>query len=328
MFLFSGVSTDLTKKKNIKVLFFPLIAALFWTAPHKKAAADSFLNPSDNAYSLKKVFARPFLQSVPVPQVWQTDSKSEKFRRAWLNALTPRTPAERQSDALFWQTDAQDSLYDFEKTAKDNPAEDWGAVARILNDLVNIVGLAENNAVFGSDRQDDLYMRSQIRRAERETDMLAGGLSDLQAFLASLNETARTDMELARLDALMHAADRKTDQVFAAIGRSLLSENVLKKAQDIYSPETQQIQGLKETDDVLASLLVNDMMDLSTGVVMLSGDDMLPDQPVERTRRSSSLLDRVKKTDQIHKSDPVSRRKAFFKRLENFLKGDKAKDVK
>lgn len=318
----------MVKRKNIKVLCFPLFAALFFVAPHKKAAADSFLNPADNSYSLKKVFTRPLLQSVPIPQVWQTDSKSEKFRRAWLDALTPQTPAERQLRALSWQLWVRDGLYDFKKTAEDDPAGDWSAVARILNDLVPIVEQAEGNAVFGSDSQDDLYMRSQIRRAEGETDKLAGGLFDLQAFLTSLNETVRTDMELMRLDALMHAADRKTDKVFAAIGRSLLSESVLKKAQDIYSPETQQIQGLKETDDVLASLLINDMMDLSTGVVMLSGDDVFQDQPVEKTRRSSSLLDRVKKTDQIHKGDPVSRRKAFFKRLENFLKGDKAKDVK
>lgn len=318
----------MAKRKNIKVLCFPLLAALFFIAPHKKAAADSFLNPADNSYSLKKVFTRPLLQSVPIPQVWQADSKSEKFRRAWLDALTPQTSAERQMRALSWQLWVRDGLYDFKKTAEDDPAGDWSAVARILNDLVPIVEQAESNAVFGSDRQDDLYMRSQIRRAAGETDKLAGGLFDFQAFLTSLNETARTDMELMRLDALMHAADRKTDKVFAAIGRSLLSESVLKKAQDIYSPETQQIQGLKETDDVLAALLINDMMDLSTGVVMLSGDDVFPDQPVEKTRRSSSLLDRVKKTDQIHKGDPVSRRKAFFKRLENFLKGDKAKDVK
>lgn len=328
MALFSGVSTDLTKRKNIKVLFFPLLAALFFIAPRKNAAADSFLNPADNAYSLKKVFVRPLLQSMPIPQVWQTDSKSEKFRRAWLDALTPQTPAERQMRALSWQLLSRDDLYDFEKTAKNDPSEDWKSAAQILNDLVPIVERAENNAVFGTDRQDDLYMRSQIRQAERETDKLAGGLFDLQAFLAVLDDTARTDMELARLDTLMHAADRKTDKVFAAIGRSLLSENVLKKAQDIYSPETRQIQGLKETDDVLASLLINDMMDLSTGSVMLSGDDVFSDQPLEKTRRSSSLLDRVEKTDQIHKGDPVSRRKAFFKRLEKFLKGGKIKDVK
>ena len=314
--------------KNAKILFFHTVAVVFLAVPQKGFATDSFVNPADNAYSLKKVLTRPFLQKMPIPQVWQTDSKSEKFRRAWLNALTPQTKAERQLESVSWQLEAQDRLRDFEKTTKTDPQADWSAVSEILNALIPIVEQAEVNAVFSADRQDDLYMRDRIRHAAGETDKMARDMFNFQAFLLSLNETARTDMELELLASQMRQSDQKTDNLFAKIGHSLLSEAILKNAEDIYAPETRQIRGLKEIDDVLSALLINDMMDLSTGLIMLSRDEMFPDQPVAATRRSASLLDRTQKNDQILKADPVSRRKAFFRRLEKFLKGNNTKDVK
>lgn len=317
----------LIKKKDKKILFLAAAVGCFLTATQGIAVSDSFLNPADNAYSLKKVFVRPSLQNSPIPQVWQTDAKSAEFRRARLDAMTPRTAAERQLNALSWQSDVRDGLNDIKKITTENPAQDWEAIGQMLRDIIPIVEQAEQNAVFGFDVQDSLYARDQVWQAGKEIDALTGEMRGFQAFLTVLNETARTDLEVARLNLLMENADSKSDKNLIGLGRFFLTDDLLKKADDIYLTETRQIRELKEMDNVLSSLLINDMMDLATGMVILSDEDEFFKQPIENTRLSSSLLDRAEKTEHLHKIDPVSRRKVFFKRLEKFLKSNKAKDV-
>lgn len=292
------------------------------------AVADVFLDPADNSYSLKKVFVRPFLQKTPIPQVWQTDSKSEKFKQDWLDAITPETHVEKLFHALLWQMPVPDEQKAFNLITRENPASDWSAISKTLNDLIPIVDLAEKNASADMDEKDLIYVKELLKSAEKEKDLVDIRLLNLKAFWATLDETARVDVELAQLQNELQEANKKTKSLFQQINRSLLSTEILEKAQDIYLPETQKIKGLNEIDDVFNSLLVNDMLDLSTGLYMMNQDDMLSDFSIESQYRSASLLDRNQKTDQIRLSDPAYRRKAFFKRLEKFLKGDKSKDVK
>ncbi len=310
-------------KKYIFSMAFPLL--LFGS--QTSVVAGVFSDPADNSYSLKKVFVRPFLQNFPIPQVWQTDSKSEKFKQDWLDAMTPKTPAEKQMESLAWQLPALDERRSFNMIARENPVSDWSGISKIVIDLIPIVDLAGEKASLDQDKKDALYNKRRIKDAEKEKNLLDLNLLDLRAFWRVLDQTARTDFELLMLKNELKDADQKTNRLFQQINRALLSTEILEKAQDIYSMETRQIKGLNEIDDVFNSLLVNDMLDLSTGLYMMNQDDMLSDFSIDSPYRSASLLDRKQKTDHSRLSDPAYRRKAFFKRLEKFLKGHNSKDV-
>ncbi|MBR1778056.1 MAG: hypothetical protein IJ752_05670 [Alphaproteobacteria bacterium] len=318
----------MNKRKCTQTLCLSAAALLFCVIGQGEASADSFLNPARNAYSLDKTADRPFLQNNPVPQVWQMDSSSEEFRRALLDAVLPETLEERQLKAVE-QYEAADEQWNFQTIVIEDQKAENRIAADLLSDIVPIVAEADNTASFDLEKADADYANRQLDAAQGETDRLIRQLLETQAFINALQETALIDLDLSVLEEFFEGTDRQERRIITETKEAFLPDSVLEKAQDIYAPETKNMQGVREIDEMLWSLLFNDMLDLSTGVDMLMYDDAYPKgEKAENTRRSLSLLDRDEKTDQIQENSLSAQKKALIKRLQKKLKGDKTKGVK
>lgn len=316
-------------KNCIRKLSVFATALSFFAAGRGVAFADSFLNPAQNGYSLSKTFERPFLQSSPVPQVWQTDSSSEDFKRALFDAKSPETYQERHLNSLFWQADKADALNDFQSVIIDDRNTEETAIADLLNKLAPIVIEIHNLTVNDIEQINKKYAEYQKEVAEKEALDMQGRLIDLHTFFMVLKETVKTDVDLEILENKLKKESTAENKIFEKTSEAFFTDDVLKKAQDIYSTETDTMQMVRETDEVMWSLLVNDMLDLSTGTNMFLNDetysvyeksDFLP--------RSASLLDRDGKTDQIHQDNLHAAKKTIIQRLGRMSKNKLKKDVK
>ena len=310
------------KKKDIQTICLSgVFSLLLMTA--QKAQADVFLHPEQNAYSLSKTAKRPFLQSVPIPQAWQTDLSSDSFKKALLSVLFPQTEEERYFDALARQNDNTDALYDFRSVFLSNRQENE-SLADTLNDVSKIIesgtaSVAEDIEEL-SDKSDALF--EEIRKADNSA--WEKRFSDVAFFFDALSDMAAI---VAQVDLLEEDAKRNEFRDWEKL--SVLSEKFLERAGDIYSPESLGGQVMLDADNVFSSLLIDDALDVSTSVNVLLYDDAFPvDEKVKNSNRSASLLDRKKKTAQIQGDAFLESREALINYIKEKLKNGTEKDVK
>ncbi len=307
------------KNKYIKSVFAYGAIFCFLTGMSDSVMAGAFTDPADNAYSLKKVFTRPYLQNTPIPKVWQVDASSPNFKGALLDSLTPQTQTELQLDSLLRELDALDRQNDYRNMAVVSPFFDMKAVTRLLNEMVPVVEQVQRETLSDLKEVEKRSERYQQESLKTEETQFNQSLVDLSSFFASLSETARMDVEMDFLEKSLE--DTCETQMLFDLNNSFLSENILSKAENIHLSETEDVQIRNQTEEIFYSLLINDMMDLSTGIGTFEQDSSFfaPDDN-KNISKSASLLDRTNKTDQIQNDDPASKKQSLFKKLEKFLK--------
>ena len=310
------------KKKDIQTICLSgVFSLLLMTA--QTARADVFLHPEQNAYSLSKTAKRPFLQSVPIPQVWQTDLSSDSFKKALLNVLFPQTEQERHFDALTHENDSADVLYDFQSIFLSNRQENE-AIADTLSDVGKIIEKGTASVARDieelSDKSDAFF--EDIRKAD--VSAWKKRFSDLVIFSYILNDMARITAEVDILE-----EDGKKNEFRGWEKLSVLSEKFLERAGDIYSAESHGGQEMLDADNMFSSLLIDDALDVSTSVNVLLYDDAFPvNEKVKNLNRSASLLDRKQKTAQIQGDSFLESRKALVDYIKGKMKNGTEKDVK
>ena len=320
-------------KKSLPFLLFAFAAAVFSdVTPVKRASAGVFLKPADNAYSTAKVFSRPWLQNRPVPQVWETDMKSDAFRDAFLGAFILHAPTLEQINTLRIQMDNEENLRTFRRITEDNPSSEWAYLTGDLNEMIFVVKQAEENTVSDLAYQDNRYARFMLDLERKNANRLPERLTSWETFWKALPETAAADVAADYATNDMIVAEKRSFPVFKEMDKAAFSDQTLDTAQDLYQWEAGETRQALETDEVLMSLLINDIIDMASGVAMAHSDE---DALYGVRRRGAgqkvevfSLLDRYGKKGQIYSSDPDVRRKALLERLNDFLTSDKVKDAK
>lgn len=329
----------LINKRYVRTSCFFVAALLFSLAEQRAASADSFLNPARNSYSLSKTMDRPFLQSVPVPQVWQTDSSSGDFRNALLDATLPESKEERLLAADLWQTEALDMQNDFQTIALDDQLSEKMEIADVLNDIMPVISLANDDAVGEVEKIEDDFDRFQMSLSEKNVELLSKRLVDMNSFFEALKEVAPMEVELEAFQEFSRKKSAQETQIVTELAKSFLSDDVLNQAEKIYSYEQSEALGIRDVEEVYWSLLINDASDLSTGANMLLFDEDFPEgEKFENPYRSASLLDRAEKNDQIQGDRFLADKQALMKRLPKELedieaeirrtRGQKTKDRK
>lgn len=317
------------KKKHIRTIWFPAAILFFLTAGQRAAEADSFLNPARNTYSLDKTIDRPFLQRVPIPQVWQTDSTSEDFREALAAAVFPEDPRDRLFDILSLQSDIPDFQNDFQTIVIEDQKTDKNDISDVLNDMVPVLGEANDNVALDIDRLDRIYDAHQRILSQTDQDDFVHQMQDVQSFFMAIMNIIRIDLDLEKLDRIFKTKEILENRILDETEEGFMSDSVIDNAGDLYFSESKQMGGMKEYDDVTWALLFNDLFDLSTGINMISYDPVyLAEKTDESKRNSASLLDSAKKTDQIQGNDLVKEKQLLMQRLQKMLKNDKIKGVK
>lgn len=317
----------MTQRKCTSVLCLSALA-LFFLTTERAVSSDSFLDFSQNAYSLSKVFTRPLLQPSHIPQVWQTDSKSDTFRRAVLEGLSPEI-SKRQFRAHAWQQATEDVQWDFESlVVKDQEAEKR-AIADTVEDLVPIIEDANDRMADYMESLNRDYDLAQVASAQKDVFQLSKQLADFHSFVNMLKEMAPMDADMAAVEECFEKNELKERKIIIESRNSFLTDDILSDAEQIYSFETQGRKEMHAVDETVLSLLFNDLLDLSTGVNSLVWDSAYPpDEKVENTYRSASLLDRAKKTDQIQENPLFAARRDLIERLKNIMKSGRIKGAK
>ena len=298
----------------------------------KRAGAGVFLNPADNAYSTAKVFSRPWLQNRPVPQIWETDMKSDAFRDAFLDAFILHAPTLEQINTLSIQMDNEESLRDFRRITEENPSSEWAYLTGDLNEMIFVVKQAEENTVSDLAYQDNRYARFQAGLEQKNANRLPERLMLWEAFWKALPETAAADVAADYATDDMAVTEKRSFATFKAIDEGDFSDQTLDAAQNINQWEAGETRQAQETEEVLMSLLIDDIIDMASGVSMAHSDEDalygVRRRGAEQKVKVFSLLDRHGKKGQIYSSDPDVRRKALLERLNDFLTSDKVKDAK
>ena len=291
-------------------------ALLFFMAGRAECSTDSFWNMPKNSYSLSQTFDRFFLQSIPVPQVWQTNPASPEFKQAMPEFFLPETREERLFKAILWENEQSDIEKVFQELVIEDQASEKGIVADMLEDMVPIVFEANDNAVEETDEIDSLFYARLINGFRKEVPESLYHAMDIQYFIQALNEITQLDVDMEILEKHINKTDTQRNLVLAETKDTFLPENILEKAEDVESMETMDISEMKDVDDVFLSLLVNDLYDLSVGSNFLFHDDLKQmAKKEESTNRSVSLLDRIEKTYQIQEDTFAAEREALMKRL-------------
>ncbi|MBR1945909.1 MAG: hypothetical protein IJ846_06445 [Alphaproteobacteria bacterium] len=316
------------KKKHIRIICFPAAVLFFLAAGQKAANSDSFLNPARNSYSLDKTIDRPFLQSVPIPRVWQTDSSSDIFRKAWLNLNPSGKSEDRMFGILSLQSDIADFQNDFQSLIIEDQRSEKNNIADMLDEIVPVLDAVDGSVALDIEEADRVYDSYQKNLLRAEQKGFSEQLSGMQTFFVALKEIIRIDFELEKLDRILKTKEFQEKKIVEETPETFLSDTIIDRAEDFYFHETEHMGGLKECDDAVWSLLINDMLDLSTGINMMANDSFLIEKTDESKRGSASLLDSAKKTDQIQGNDLLKEKRILMQRLQKMLKSDKIKDVK
>lgn len=282
------------KKKYVQTLCFPAALVLLMQT-ESDARADSFMNPARGAYSLEKTLERPYLQSAPVPRVWQTDSSSEAFRKAWLDETLPETREERLLKASSWQKDAADSRIGFDSVALGGRQRDMESFANTLSGLLPVVQAGIKNAEADVDVVNDDHKAYLEKRRSSDAAAWHDALSDAHANLHVLDKFVPFYLEMRSLEKELAEKSRQE----AEIEKDGFDVS-LEDAEKIYAPETLFEKMALPLDEDLWFLMFNDLTDLSTGTnSLMFGEDYVAGDKKESVNRSASLLDSDRKNDHI-----------------------------
>ena len=228
---------------------------------------------------------------------------------------------------------------DFQTIVLDDQLSEKTEIADVLNDLMPVIVLANDDVVGQVEKIESDFDDFQISLSEKNAEKLPEHLLDLNAFFNSLKETAPMDVELASFQDFFRKKSAQETQIVTETADSFITDAVLDQAEQVFSFERSYTQGMWEADEVCWSLLINDVLDLSTGANFLVREEDLPDgETIKNSYRSASLLDREEKTDQIQGDRFSADRQALIKRLPKLLetietqgrktKGRNTKDVK
>lgn len=295
-----------------------LISALLVVSGAGSVYAGGFLNPADNAYSLKNVFSRPYLQSRPVGDVWTAGAETEEFRRQYLDAKAPVSFQERQVAAYFWQQDAESEM-NFWEQFRAQEKEDVNVISETLAGLEPITEQAADSVIAENAPNEEKSERMLLSQYSEEK--LADELDDWLAYIKTLDKAVRTDLELAALEPSLRIRDRKMTDVLLEGLSDKKTEQELKTAQDIYKIETSRMVAMDEMNDVLWSLWLNDMQDMGSNIELLNIEDVYAFEDVDKTGKyaeSTSELDTKPETAQIQKDESASKWDGFFKILNKY----------
>lgn len=314
--------------KYKKALSFYITALLSLTTVKNVVSAGSFTDPARNSYALEKTLDRPYLQSAPVPRVWQTDSISMNFRWSLLNAALPETKEERYFETLFRQSDEQENRNDFQTLFFDERIKDFATLSEVVNYFIPVSGRAMETVLNGLAEADAAAADHKETIRRRDYENWNEELADIRADLRSLNETARWSVETEEVENFLRKKDRQGNVVLLEAGRIFPPDDILNKAEDITSFEVTSLADFRNANALLITMLVDDLLDLSTGIGIMENDDFLSSpEVVENNSKSASLLDRAEKNDQILEGSLPEKRLAILKRLQKRLEKENIKDA-
>lgn len=303
------------KKTKIKIIFKALPAlALVLLSGGSGHASDNFLHPEKNTYSLKNIFTRPYLQSHPIGPVWTAGAGTEAFRRALLNALTPRTRQERLLAALFWGEEAQNNMDWFEKTEQEDMKEATGALIDTLDELYPISEEVMDSFAQSAERSD-LKTADDLLLTHLDMDSLKQDMDDLYIYMKSIDRNLRTELEIDVIERALSALERRRQKEVYAL---LLDDNdtiekSLEVAEDIFLIEGKDNIIQNEMEQLLWSLLVNDMMDIGSTLDFGKADLLRWEKQNLDLPELYSPLDIKVESKQIQDETDQSKREGFFR---------------
>lgn len=303
-------------------LSFAVLSVL--SAGTRTAFADSFMNPARSSYSLEKTADRPYLQSVPVPQVWQTDSSSAAFKKALLDATLPETAEERHFNALVWQSDEYEDQNDIQTIFFDEKLMDYYIASGMVDAFVPISSLAEESALSDINMIDARARRYVLKKMDSDSKKLTENLTDIQAFLDMAVKTAPWEVETEKTEALFRNKDRQEYALLAETKDSFLPDSVLDNAERFDFYEISSLNNVRMFNDMLSNLLFEELLDMSVGIGIMEDKELYPpEEVVENMSKAASLLDRTKKNNQILDNTLSAEKKALKQRIQQkFYKKD------
>lgn len=312
-----------------------IVSAALLSLTANGAAADVFMNPANNAWAPEKVFSRPYLQSDPLPQVWQTGTATPRFRRAWRTAITPETEGEHALRVYAKQIETLDMLNDFDRIARLDPESEQAEISALLREVFEIADRSEQTASRALDERDAEWLSALRRARENASTETDDGLKRLSAYFSLLDDFAADEIRLRRVLTALDAAQKTRDsrEVERMTTPPMPMELEMKSSPDLF--ETRGMVANVAVGDALSSLLINDVADLSTGMNLLSdetvwsGGGWFEKAPVDDYRpRSASLLDSGDKKHKIQTDEDAPFKKRFFDMLKKAVNGGKSKDAK
>ena len=316
--------------KYTQTLSFCIAALLSLTFGKSEVSADSFIEPARNAYLLKKTADRPYLQSVPVPQVWQTDSVSEEFKRSLLDALSPETKEERHFNALSRQLDEEDRQRDYQTVFLDEKIRDFHDSAEIVNYFVPVAINAMSTVLDGVAETDAAAAEYERKIALRDLKKWDDDLFDIRSYLNSIRDISLWGAETDDVENLFEKKRKQENGILIDAEKEKKEfGGILEKAENIYSYELDLLRDYRIVNEAMATFTVDDLLDLSTGIGIMEDKGVYPpDEVVENLPKSASFLDRKQKTDQIPKGTLFGEKKALLEKLQKSIKRKNKKDAK
>ena len=227
-----------------------------------------FLHPNDNAYALDKILTRPYLQSLPIREVWRSGAIGDGLAYYLWDYNVPVQNEEIQADAHFWKADAVERDFEFADAKRDtNQGVDFvadfssSAYPELDAQAVDFIKQIDRADLDVTNMMLDYESkREMVREADKMVDFDQGrtGQALIDLVYSRLN-AAEKKADDAVDAALLEKAEEPTDK-FAVSG-------------DLSQTETVAAQTKKNYDDLVAGLQNADWADWTTTLDIAGRDD-------------------------------------------------------
>ncbi|HBO58905.1 MAG TPA: hypothetical protein DD624_03230 [Alphaproteobacteria bacterium] len=226
-----------------------------------------FLHPNDNAYALDKILTRPYLQSVPIREVWRSGAIGDDLAYYLLDYNVPVQNEEIQAEAHFWKVDALERDFEFADTKRDtNQSVDF--IADFSSSAYPELDAQAVDFIKQIDRADlDVTNMTLDYESKKEMVRDADALAD---FNRGRTGRALIDVVFAQLDAAMRPYDRKVEAALAEKKNDVLDDYAANP--DKYFSETALANLRKNYDMAVLGMLTDDLTDLKTMVDVSAQD--------------------------------------------------------
>lgn len=226
-----------------------------------------FLYPNDNAYALDKILTRPYLQSLPIREVWRSGAIGDDLAYYLWDYDVPVQNEEIQADAHFWKVDAIERNFEFTDAKRDtNQGVDF--IADFSSSAYPELDAQAVDFIKQIDRADlDVTNMTLDYESKKEMVRDVDAMADFNRGRTGL---ALIDIVFAQLDAAMRPYDKKVEAALAEQKNDVLDGYAANP--DRYFPETALANVLKNYDETVFSLLVSDLTDLNTAVEISAQD--------------------------------------------------------
>lgn len=258
-------------RNNLKTVAF--LSAVLSAQPCLSQEKTAFLTPQDNTFSLQKVFVFPFLQTRPVDYVWNAGTDAHALAEYLKSAFVKEQDFEQQAEALMWRLSAAEQKQEFD----DERAE--------VNDAVDT--LADfSSAVYPETDALALNFIENLDRVDLEaSDMISSFESSRSAdekaqnwaeYTQGITGLALIDVVYAQLDSVMGKLNRAADAALSEKADDVVDDYAANP--DIYAAETQGAGAVRDFELADLGLLVNDLVDIGTGLDVTEQDAALWDK--------------------------------------------------